>query len=230
MYSELKHSKQLSKRLQRDSQFHDILYEKEQNYIVIESGLREVKYLKDMETIFSDISVNATENLFEEEFPIANRERLMQDRQTICYKNKIERLTKIRMQSLKWTNRKLWLIPMKISRLPNPMKIVMFENHTFPLDSAIFADNINENSQDYPAFWNKNDLKRVKSAIYDSNINMYIAQYHLKTAANQQKLFIGQQKNYYSDWLKSLGNCKAKETLEILDKMSQNDSKNEETC
>ena len=79
---------------------------------------------------------------------------------------------------------------MTISRLPNPMKTAIYGNYTFPLDSAIFADIINDESQEYPAFYNVSDLKRVKSAIYDSNNNIFIAQYHEKISTNQQNLFI----------------------------------------
>ena len=116
---------------------------------------------------------------------------------------------------------------MTISRLPNPMKKVILGNYTFPLDSSIFADIINDKTQEYPAFYNVSDLKRVKSAIYDSNNNIYIAKYHEKIAANQQNLFTEQQKNYYSDWLKSLGNSKAIETLELLNKISQSEKKDQ---
>ena len=119
---------------------------------------------------------------------------------------------------------------MTISRLPNPMKKVILGNYTFPLDSAIFADIINDKSQEYPVFYNVSDLKRVKSAIYDNNNNIYIALYHEKVAETQQNLFIEQQKSYYSDWLKSLGNRKAKETIELLLKISQNEKKDKLNC
>ena len=142
---------------------------------------------------------------------------------------------KKRLKSLKWTNRKLRLIPMTtmriaISRLPNPMKKVILGNYTFPLDSGIFADIINEKSQEYPAFYNVSDLKRVNSAIYDSNNNTYIAQYHEKVAVHQQNLFIEQQKNYYTDWLKSLGNSRAKETIELLNAIFQSEKKDQLNC
>ena len=119
---------------------------------------------------------------------------------------------------------------MTINRLPNPMKKVIFGNYTFPLDSAIFADNINDESQEYPAFFNLSDLKRVKSAIYDSNNNMFFAQYHEKITKNQQNLFIEAQENYFLDWLKSLSNSKAKETIEFLNKMSQGEKKAQDIC
>jgi len=110
------------------------------------------------------------------------------------------------------------------------MKMVIYGNFTFPLDSAIFADNINDESQEYPAYYNVSDLKRVKSAIYDSNNKLFIAQYHEKIATNQQNFFIEQQKNYFSDWLKSLGNSKAKETIEFLNKISQGKKKAQDVC
>ena len=145
-------------------------------------------------------------------------------------KQKKKYLLKRRLDKLKWINKKLRLVPMTIKSLPNPITRIIFGNYTFPLDSAIFADNINEKSPEYPAFWNATDLKRVISAIYDSNDNLFIAQYSEKTSVNQQKLFIKQQENYYSDWLKSLGNSKAKETIELLDKISQSEKKDQINC
>ena len=231
MYSEFKHSKKLSKRLQRDSEFHDILYQADnRNYSEIEPGLREVKYLKDMETIFSDVSVNESVKLYDKVQCIDNNERLYLDKVYQSYKKKEEYLLKKRLACLKWTNKKLKLIPMTISRLPNPMKKVILGNYTFPLDSTIFTDYINDKTQEYSSFCNVSDLKRVKSAIYDSNISVFIAQYHDTIDSKQQNLFIGQQKNYYLEWLDSLGNLKAKETIEILNRMAQAELKDQENC
>jgi len=108
MYSELKHSKKLSKRLQRDSKFHDILYEaNNKKYFEIEPGLREVKYLKDMESIFSDVSINDTIELYERTESAGLRERLRIKKSFFDYEQKKDSLLKERLEKLKWTNKKL---------------------------------------------------------------------------------------------------------------------------
>ena len=66
MYSELKYSKKLSKRLQRDSEFYDILYKAgNKNNFEIEPGLREVKCLKEIESMLSEVSISNTIDLYE---------------------------------------------------------------------------------------------------------------------------------------------------------------------
>ena len=101
MYSELKHSKKLSKRLQRDSEFHDILHGLKKHYDEIEPGLREVKYLKDMESLFSDISENHSIDLMEEQECTDPRERLRLNWIYQRYKSKKDLLLKKRLQNLK---------------------------------------------------------------------------------------------------------------------------------
>ena len=231
MYSELIHSSKLSKRLQRDSQFHEIFYN--ENF-EIEAGLKEVKYLKDNESIFSQVSnCDTVEKMYENVGNADATTKVMLDSFFQFYKNQKDNKLKKRLANLKWVNKKLELIPMTLGtthRLPNPMKEVIFGNYTFVLDSAIFSDHIDEKSKEYPAIINGNDLLRVRSAIYDSNNNVFIAEYDEIIASNQQNLFVGQQKCYYLDWLNSLGNNKAKEMAQILNRMSQSEKKDQENC
>ena len=112
------------------------------------------------------------------------------------------------------------MTPLKMCKLPNPIMTVMFCNWTFALDSGIFSDNIDENSKEHPLFYKISDQKRTKSVIYDNINNVFIANYHDKVVHQDQKLFAQQQNKYYLDWLESLGNQKAKEMFDILNKVS----------
>ena len=56
MYSELKHSKKLSKRLQRDPKFKAVIYKRNKVYTDIGPGLKEVNCWVDIESIFTNIS------------------------------------------------------------------------------------------------------------------------------------------------------------------------------
>ena len=56
MFSELKHSKKLSKRFQRDPKFKAVIYKRKDIYIDMEPGLKEAKCWEDIESVFSNIS------------------------------------------------------------------------------------------------------------------------------------------------------------------------------
>ena len=192
-----------------DLNFHSILYDQDRNYSVIEPGVRKYKYLKDVESIFTEFSTSDTLELYERAECVTSKLSSIMSLISLSCREKKDHLLKKRLEKVKWIGKKLQQIPMTISRVPNVIKTVIFNEYTFPLDSAIFADIIDEKTQEYPMFWNASDLKRVKSATYDSNNNVFIAQYHEKIPSNQQNLFIEQHKNYFTDWLNSLGNRKA---------------------
>lgn len=65
MISELKHSKCLSKRYKRDFNFKSTLFPKLKEYFEIDKGVWQAKYIKDYESILSEIEYSDTDNEYD---------------------------------------------------------------------------------------------------------------------------------------------------------------------
>ena len=219
MYIEQKHSKKLSKRIQRDRNFQNIIYSSLKNFEDIEPGIKKVRCLKDIESIFSSLTDFDSDYQFNELIESSNeiqteRIKIMK----INYQQKNEEKTKERLKNCKWNNKKLFLIALPISRLPNPIKFVRLCEYSLPLDSDIFTQFKDKNTREHVACHSQSDTKRVVSVTYDSDKKLYTAKYQEKVSLDQE-LFHSAQQSYYIDFLTSLGNNKAMYMVEIVKKI-----------
>ena len=93
----------------------------------------------------------------------------------------------------------LTLIPLVIVRDPTPIKSIRFIDYVFPLDSEMFLEN-NEHSKLITNFIDVSDYKRVKSASYDDQREVFTIEITEKTFANAQFEYFERQLDYYVDW------------------------------
>ena len=218
MYVEQTHSESLSKRLQRDRHFQEIIMAQHKIYVDLEPGIKKASRLKDVESLLSDLTDFDSSYQFQEMFDSADEQNLLAlQSMQINYKKKRLQRKEERLKNCKWNNRKLFITPLKITQLPNPIKMVKFNEFSFPLDSDIFFDLKDKKTREHVAFHMKTDDKRVDSVTYDSNKKIFTAKYQEKVSLGQE-LFQNAQESYFKEFLTSLGSKKAMDMIETLKK------------
>merc|ERR1712196_252450 len=191
MFSELNHSRKLSKRYKRDLKFKSILHTKEHFFKDLEPGLKEVKCFKEIESIFSHNSCYDSEEEIQEALRvIPNINSYDIDSYIISYRIKQDNLMQNMAKKLKMNNKKLYLTPMKLCRISSLIKSVKCGSWTFALDSQMFSNDLEKNYDEHPIFWKIDDCKRVSRVIYDEENKLFNVKYHDKVENNDQKLFL----------------------------------------
>ena len=222
MYSELNHSKQLSKRFKRSFKFRSLLDAQNNSWINIMNGVKKSKYIDENESIFSKVLSFDSEEEFEKVYQnLDETDVLSAKRLEKQYRLTKEAKTKSRLKKSKLLNKKLYLVPTVICKGINPIKHVRYFDYYFPLDSRIFDEFTLRKNQNEHAFFDISDHKRVTSVIYDNDEKEFTSNFHFKIAHKQISDFYQKIKDYYIDWLKSLGNKKALKFVEALENIEK---------
>ena len=216
MSSELIFSFPLSKRLKTDSDFKTLLFPQNIVYNVIEKGINIATCLDENESLFTKKEASDSSSILEmairNSLMFKNKQLLDFEKEVKDYKciwqNMRKQVSMHNRNDNKLHGKVLTLIPMVIVRDPSPMKSIRFMDYVFPLDSEMFLDyNLQPKLQ--TTFIDVSDYKRVKSAFYDKQREIFTTQLIEKTFANGQFNYFERQLDYYVDWQNSLNNKKA---------------------
>jgi hypothetical protein len=118
-------------------------------------------------------------------------------------------LTKERLRYTKWTNKKLKLVP-----LPpiSPLKSIRYFDLQFPLDKQLFIDGQNHKLVNV---YDMSSFKIISGITYDVEKGLYQVNIQEKKFCNELYQHFEIQKNYYCNWLRSLGTNKAFKMIEV---------------
>ena len=186
------------------------------------NGVKKSKYIDENESIFSKVLSFDSEEEFEKVYQnLDETDVLSAKRLEKQYRLTKEAKTKSRLKKSKLLNKKLYLVPTVICKGINPIKHVRYFDYYFPLDSRIFDEFTLRKNQNEHAFFDISDHKRVTSVIYDNDEKEFTSNFHFKIAHKQISDFYQKIKDYYIDWLKSLGNKKALKFVEVLENIEK---------
>ena len=219
MTSEIKHSKLLSKRIKKDFDFKSTLFPELKTCIELEQGIKQIKYQKEQESLFSKpMQFDTDEEIENFKQNFENREVTLA---TMKYQLTQKKLTKKRLSLSKWHNKILKLKPLCLKRYPNPINKIRYLEYTFLLDSNIFLDAEIHNLSEYSLCTDVFHYKRAGSVMYDKDKDLFRINLHNKINETCNKKINNQHFKYYIDWLKSLGNSKAIDVVDSLIKLKE---------
>ena len=216
---QLKHSKKLSRRFRKESDFASTLFPELKSFIEIEKGIMESKYLKEDESIFSLVSLNDTEKDIELYTNIERNSAMLNIQRRYKANETITSLR--RLKKSKWNNKILVLKMLNLKRNPNPITEIRFLDYIFYLDSDMFFDTNHKTTKEFKIMADIYDYKKVTSVIFDQNKQCFIIKMQERDTEEERNFSNGTKFKYYIDWLQSMGNSKATNLIEILTKLKQ---------
>ena len=105
--------------------------------------------------------------------------------------------------------------------MPNPITEIRFFDYKFYLDSDMFLD-INDNfTKEFRCMADIYDHKIAGSVHFDQHKKCFVIKMHEKDTEEERNFSNGTKFQYCIDWLKSMGNTKATNIIEILTKLKQ---------
>ena len=220
---ELRHSKELSRRLRIDPEFKELIYRNKKNSIMIDNGITKIREEIDDNSLLSE------EEIFDSELEFDLLESqacnaYTKARVAICrkkYNDTRKKKLNDKLKEIKWLRIKYTLVPLSIRREPSPMKSARLFEYTFPLDSSIFNEYQTFVLKDYCYFIDISEYKRVHTAYYDKEAKVFITKLHEKIFKKESYYTNNQQYQYYKEWLSSLNNLKAKYFCDVLNTAAQ---------
>lgn len=220
--TEILHSKSLSKRLKKDDDLKQLLFPTRVKSFYVEKGIIQVE-TKDEESFFSKSDkasdtgkvltgyINSCDNTSVLRFHQRNMTQAL--------------LQKKRLQKSKWLYKKLKLVPLCIKREPNPYTRIRFLEYNLLLDSDMFLDASQKTNKEFCIPNNIYDYKRAKTVTYDRIKEAFTISLHEKVPNDYNNINL-EQYNYYIEWLRSLGNYRARDFIEVINLFLESDKRN----
>lgn len=218
MISELKHSKKLSKRFRQDYNFRHVLFPSAKDYVYFEDGINEAEFFKENESFLSNDASIDSDTKFEKSICRAENHEELNRSILLATKYKLtkEQLTSKRLKKIKWRKKKFKLAPIRVL---NPVLTIRFYEYNYPLDSSVFLNGSSNDQKKYSNFYDVSNFKRVGCTTYDKDRSSFITKLHEKVFYKENKYPYIMQHKYYVEWLKSLGNKKALQFVEVLEQI-----------
>ena len=131
-------------------------------------------------------------------------------------------VVKRRLNKSKHFNKKLKLFPLTLKRYPTPMKRIRFFEHSYPLDSSIFKNKSCDDYYTINSFLGLSDFNRIDSVVYCENTQTYTFNVVEKAQPQNKHKYEEQERNYYIEWLRSLGDKRALDFIGVLETITEN--------
>lgn len=218
---EILHSKGLSERLKIDDDLKKLLFPLSIQTFYLERGIKQVE-IKDEESFFS-----TSDNASDSNEVLANQIQSYDN--TSMLRINQRKMTQVllqrkRLQKSKWLQKKIKLVPLCIKREPNPYTSIRFLEYNLLLDSDIFLDETQKTSKEFCIPNNIYDYKRAKTVTYDRNQEIFIISLHEKIPNDYNNINL-KHYNYYVEWLRSLGNSRATDFIEVIQGIKESDKR-----
>lgn len=223
------HSKLLSKRFRQDLNFASLLFSADKQLIEVDTGIKQAKYLKDFESFLSGMSVVDSDDNFNEQLKNitdpAERKELINFIKH--YQRARNNVVKRRLNKSKHFNKKLKLFPVTIKRNPSIKKSMRFYEHSYPLDSSIFKNQSCDVYHCLNNFLGLSDFNSIFSVDYCEDNKTYKCNIIERVQPQNKEFYDEQERNYYIEWLRSLGDKRALDFIGVLEAITESKKEQE---